>query len=144
MKEIPTSEAIIDQFGLKHDGRFACVINAILNFTRIMANQSQGNPPEIYFHGGVNHAYILFDGQVLNGGVTAEKGDYKDFSAHELTSNGRNETTTYLGYALSSSGMTSLMKNSFSESTLKKAVPKMQQLYQHLKATNLKSQAGVF
>src|SRR3989344_2232705 len=129
MPEIPGPESIIEKYGLKHDERFGCIENATLNFTRIVMNQSQGEPPEIYFSQKSRHAYLVFEGVVLNEGVTGRKGAFQDFSIEELKSKGSNQTALYLFWTLTNKMMAFRQQDVFSESTVMAAIPKLRELY---------------
>lgn len=104
MNEIYSAEKIIDIFGLKYNPRFSCVSNAVVNGIRIQLNQEALTPfPEMYVYQQLPHgphAYPVWNNIALNGGVTADKGAYPNFSAEFLRSMAENRTEFWLKYTL--------------------------------------------
>ena len=101
----------------------------MFNFTRIILNQSQGRLPQVYVHLLALHVYLVYEGQVLNEGVTGEKGRYPAFSIDQLEAEGTDETLGALRFTLSSEFIRQRMQLVFPETTLAIAIPKLQQLY---------------
>lgn len=80
MNERITPGDIIHEYGLRCDQKFSCINNALVNAVRIQFKEPVGGPfPEIFFLSQVEHAYLLWKNVVLNGGVTAPPGLYRDF-----------------------------------------------------------------
>ena len=160
MPEKLTPQTIIEQYGLKFDQKFLCNELSRINLIRIVKDPLTKWLPEIYFHRKIWHVYVLYEGCVLNKGVTAEPGRYPDLSVEQLKNEAENRTIPYTRFTLCSfyrnpyefnqiqpcpvdpnlAEERQMMEAIFPESTLLVAIPKLRKL--HLQYFHLSSFHG--
>jgi hypothetical protein len=96
MREIWTPKFIIEKYGLRYNPKFTCWPNAVVAALQIsLLDNNSENLPQIYqyeFFWKRLHAYLPWQGVVLNGGVTAPPGKFNDVSLEELLQQGENIT----------------------------------------------------
>ena len=99
MAENVSSTALIEKYGLKFNSNFSCFHNALINAIRIARQEPDTTFfPEIYAEN--IHAYLLWQGQVLNGNVTAKPNVFDDFTIKEIKTKGENYTLKVLDETL--------------------------------------------
>ena len=96
MGELASSESIIYQHGLGYNPKFECWPNAVVNTVRILMHEpNPSQTPQIFqfrFFYKRLHAYLVWQDCVLNGGVTALSGNFKDLPLPKLIAHGENIT----------------------------------------------------
>lgn len=103
MIEKLTPEILIYRYGLKFNSGYACHTNALLNGIRINLKELDNAPfPSIIEMQTPKgpHAYLLWNGVALNGGVTAYHGNYLDYTEDEIFTFGKDYTKIILTDAL--------------------------------------------